>query len=791
MENRFDAGHGASPVALLGAALLLVGGSQAFADENGRRLIMVTADTPSKIDQLQGKYDVGYVGEPTEAAVYLDSEEEALLRAQGYELGEVVEDHKTWLDRRAEIDATTQREPLAKEFAQRGMKGGAVRKGKRIVALPGEVVIMRAYTFTNYAGRFLYVEAHDKAHTTTTGPALQMAYSGPDGVFRPPYAFATGGIAPDANDNPTGGNKLNDAGQYMYHRILRPLLGADANLSAQDITVRVASSTGAFDTSAVTEWAGSQLPARVAKFQKDFITKYMDPTEVYGRIDQIAQQYPGIAEIVNLPEKTAGYQRKSMAIMSGTGDIGTAPPAVLGNPLIDTTGEITAAQPVAAIPFTATAGQSVFATVDGIPSGSTDFIFRLKDPSGTILTTIDTGTSPEFITRTFTTAGTYTFEVLGFQGDLGDFTLKIQPIVVTAAEAAAGAVVLTAKAWGHQGGNQIRAEFRNPGAPNSPLTVAVAPNDITGWDITVNLATNSSGALTSTAAQVVAAINASAAASALVTATTWTSGAGAGIVQVRARVQLSDFLNAPPSVQRGPFQQRVLRIGKQRDGSKIGVFIYCQQHAREWVTPITCLETAERLVRNYATDPTTKAYVDNLDIFILPSVEPGRRALLDVRLERAAQEHGQLLPGDGDDRHAVRPQRLGRRPEPQQHDRDAVRRLLGREHGLQQRDLRGPVREVRAGDPERAVGRETHSRRSSSRSTSTPTAATSCGRRARTSQTGRVDAAGAEHRDREVLLRRVGDDPVAHQVVARHGRAAAAHGPDRRRAVLGRGQLGR
>ena len=61
--------------------------------------------------------------------------------------------------------------------------------------------------------------------------------------------------------------------------------------------------------------------------------------------------------------------------------VGTAPPAVLGDPVIDTTGEITAAQPVASIPFTATAGQSVFATVDGIPSGSTDFIFRLRDPS--------------------------------------------------------------------------------------------------------------------------------------------------------------------------------------------------------------------------------------------------------------------------------------------------------------------------------------------------------------------------------------------------------------------------
>ena len=31
-------------------------------------------------------------------------------------------------------------------------------------------MIMRAYTFTNYAGRFLYVEAHNKRHTDTSRP---------------------------------------------------------------------------------------------------------------------------------------------------------------------------------------------------------------------------------------------------------------------------------------------------------------------------------------------------------------------------------------------------------------------------------------------------------------------------------------------------------------------------------------------------------------------------------------------------------------------------------------------
>ena len=160
--------------------------------------------------------------------------------------------------------------------------------------------------------------------------------------------------------------------------------------------------------------------------------------------------------------------------------------------------------------------------------------------------------------------------------------------------------MLTTKDWGHQGGDQVTAEFRNPGAANAPLSVAV-----TGKDIVVNLATDAAGAATSTAAQVVAAINANPAAAALVSATTYRSNAGAGIVQPRAKVNLDDFLNAPAHVARGPFQQRVYRIGSVRDGSKVGVFLYCQQHAREWTTGLTCVETAERLVQA-TTRPTPR-----------------------------------------------------------------------------------------------------------------------------------------------------------------------------------------
>jgi len=498
--------RGPAAVALSALALLVVPAAVLADDE--LRLVKVTADTAEQIQQLDGRYDVGYIGELNEAAVYMDDEIEARLRAEGYTIGATIEDHNTWLERKAEIAATDQREALAAQFAENGVpKSGVVVKGKRIVATPGETVIMNAYTFTNYAGRFLYVEAHNKAVTSNGGPTLTMSYAGTDGVFK--VGGSMGGATGSRADADT--NKIVDQGIYQYNRILFALRGADANLAASDLTVRVAASSGSSDTSKVTEWVNHTLPPRVADFQKDFITKYMDPTESYGRLDQLAAQYPDIAEIVNLPEKTNGYQRRAMAMMAGTTASGSNPS--------------TANQPLA--------------------------------------------------------------------------------------------VQLFSKAMGHLGGNQITAEFKNPGANDAPLSVAV-----TGNDIVVNLATNSTGALASTAAQVVAAINADPAASALVTAYTYANNAGAGIVPVRAKVTLSDFLNAPPSVQRGPFQMRVLRIGKQRDGSKVGVFIYCQQHAREWVTPITCVETAQRLLVNYATDPTTKAYVDNLDIFILPSVNP-------------------------------------------------------------------------------------------------------------------------------------------------------------------------
>jgi hypothetical protein len=177
------------------------------------------------------------------------------------------------------------------------------------------------------------------------------------------------------------------------------------------------------------------------------------------------------------------------------------------------------------------------------------------------------------------------------------------------------AVVVTSKAYGSEGGNDLLVEVVDPGRVNSPLSVTVD-----GKLITVRLATDGTGAPTSTAAQVAAALNAQQGSP--VTASTYRGNAGAGVLAPAGPTQLSDFLQAPASVSRAPAQVQALRIGVHRDGSRTGVFAYAQEHAREWVTPLVTIEAAERLLRNYGKDRATTRLLRQTDIFILPSVNP-------------------------------------------------------------------------------------------------------------------------------------------------------------------------
>ena len=499
-------------------ALVLTGSATADDEQRGidpnqgRSLVEVNLPDKAAAIQLQLKaeqYGVDFnehylrtnANGSVTVTVFGAEEELAALHAAGYALGGTIEGPDTWEARLEDHAADVKAENQADAAA---LGAAAIAP-----ADPGEIVVLRVDYFENYAGRFLSVEAKDKARTSpSTGNTLSLSWNSGEGtpIDATPRVM---NVNIDTDTTPD---------TYIEHRELVRIGDPLTTSPAQPTMIRIGSSSGAMVEAPVQVWLGGGLPPMKDTFQKDFTTRYMDPTEVYARFGELATEFSDIAELITLPHKTNGYQRRAQATMAGL------------------TG-----------------------------SGST----------------------------------------------------------VNGATAQSQAVVLTSRAWGHEGGNDITAEFVNPG-PSSALTV-----NVSGKDISVRLGTDANGVLTSTAAQVVAAINSSPAAP-LVVALTYRGNAGAGITQPRTKVNLSDFLTAVDAngnvtnahVKRGPFEYSVLRIGKKRDGKKVGVFLYCQQHAREWATPLTCLETAEQLLRNYGTDHATQKLVDTLDIFILPSSNP-------------------------------------------------------------------------------------------------------------------------------------------------------------------------
>ena len=427
------------------------------------------------------------------AQAVVTDEELASLREAGFRIGQTL-----WTQ--ADSDRVNA-ERLATIEAKRQANRGLRARSFQAAADTDTLIVLRSDWFTtvdapdNDPQQFLYVEVKSSlGSTTSSSPTLTLSWDSGPGT-----EIGSGGTI--------AMQRFVDAGVYMFN--LRQV-----EVTTRPSRVRITSSAGGAIEADVTDWLPiDQNGDRQDPYFKDFVDLYLTPQELYARIEQLHAQYPELTEIVKLPYKTNGYQRKSMASMCGTVGIGNSP---------------------------------------------------------------NTGCGGN-----------------------------------------AAAVYLEAREWGHLGGNNVMAEFVNPNAASQPLSVFVLGNRLT-----VNLATNASSGPVSTATQVVAAINAHVGASALLFAATYGGNAGAGIVQPRALVSLSDFLAAPPDVQRGPHTVKLLRIGKSRDGSKTGVFIYAQEHAREWVPPQVTVETAERLLRNYAHDGRTKQLVNNLDIFILPSVNP-------------------------------------------------------------------------------------------------------------------------------------------------------------------------
>lgn len=437
-------------------------------DQDGTALISIVVPDRAAVDELNAmnldlaEYTKPVVGGIEVHAVLTPAEADDLA-AQGYDLRDVIADQSDAQEVRAERAQAVRAEQLAAAQAT------------------DTLTLLRAEWFTSLDDR-TYVSFEVKTSNPSAENILTAAWdSGP-------------GTAPGSGGSATM-SRFTDAGEYMYHRFSDPV-----PTEAIPTEVTITSSEGATLVAPVAEWLGGARKAPSPHYVTDFVDHYMDPTEVRQRFNDLADEFPELTEVVDLPYLTNGYRRQAQALF----------------------------------------------------------------------------------------------------GDSDQNRLYV-----------------TTHAYGSEGGNEVTVELDDPGAAHSPLTVSVA-----GDAITVSLATDASGAVVSTADQVVDAINAHAAASSLVTAATFRGNEGSGVVLPAGTTQLTDNLSAPGSVERAPFQMQALRIGKHRDGSSTGVFLYCQEHAREWVTPLVCVETAERLLRNYQHDPTTRKLVDDLDIFIVPTVNP-------------------------------------------------------------------------------------------------------------------------------------------------------------------------
>jgi len=450
-------------------------------------------------------------------SAWVTDEQLASARARGFEPVATIAD-KNAIDRiRAERETTIAAEEAARRAL--GGSGAAAKRGSKSAAAAGGTVrAQRADYFENNVGRFLSIEATTSLAQVTCDEPFDCVYTGP------PIAAEWY----DAAGNRLGGGDLGasldpgvDPNYYQYHfQVFR--VGNKGDGGVLPATVKVASSNGDVDTIDVREWIAQNPPPLGPGFLSGFVTHYNDSQEAYKKMRDLAAEFPNIAQVYDLPEKTLGYQRKAQTML---GYSATAPYVTF-----DANN-----RPVAgAAPNTANQGRTV---------------------------------------------------------------------------------VLTSKAYGHLGGNNLSAQLVNPGAPDAPLTVS-----LTGNLIRVSLATDTTGAITSTAAQVVAALNANAQVADVATASLYRTSTGNLPVVAGPASPLSDLLRAPASFPRGPQTQNMLRIGKTRDGSKVGVFFYCQEHGNEIATSGVCLETAERLLRNYGSDPETTAFIDGLDIFVVPQI---------------------------------------------------------------------------------------------------------------------------------------------------------------------------
>ena len=185
-----------------------------------------------------------------------------------------------------------------------------------------EITINRVDYFQNYAGRFLSVEAFNATTVQQTGGG-QTAGQGPTLAVTwdagPGTEIGSGGprnMSPYVDPDPAQDT-------YLYHRMLIRLGAPEHDdTPPRPSRIRIASSTGAIAEADVNTWIGQACRrTRPASCAASTTATWIRPRSTSGS-SELAAEFGGpggIAELINLPNKTNGYQRKAQVTMDPPG----------------------------------------------------------------------------------------------------------------------------------------------------------------------------------------------------------------------------------------------------------------------------------------------------------------------------------------------------------------------------------------------------------------------------------------------------------------------------------------
>src|SRR3954447_21485284 len=262
------------------------------------------------------------------ATVVVTPDEQAQLTAMGYPTVDTIQTPADVDALRADRQATIDAENAAKEALK-----DAGASGKSKSATVGTVRAQRADYWEDAGGRWLSVEGT----TTEAKVTAPRTYSGPQLVAS--WYDAQGNQIGSGNLQPYLDTDVTPVAPYLYH-VSRYRLGDASTIGTpMPAFIRIAAPNGDVAQLDVKKWVGNGAPQYSQGFLQDFMTHYVDPQESYKLMSDLAAQYPNIAQVYDMPNKTAGYQRKAQAVLglktaytNATGSIGQVPPLTQNNP---------------------------------------------------------------------------------------------------------------------------------------------------------------------------------------------------------------------------------------------------------------------------------------------------------------------------------------------------------------------------------------------------------------------------------------------------------------------------